>query len=163
MNQGTRAPRGLLSMTVAVLLVSGCEWEVDAGAGSQGLENHSADAGCENDTPREGDPICGALFPAQIMGECNDCEDRGCTQPNEGWFQCVCHREGEYCYQQHLVPDAVGDLCVYQGESCECNDGLGRIYDCSCTGGADECVCMVPRPDPPVLDYEFDCEMTNRD
>ena len=94
-----------------------------------------------------------------MWGECNDCEDRGCTQQDDGVAECACFGVVEACYSdpQNDAGDYVD--CFSWGARCDCGDGKGRVYDCSCEGGVsspDECSCSPPHDG--TFDYEFMCE-----
>lgn len=175
------ARRGWCGLAVvAGVLVTGCAWEVQPAGKSEGALDQATDAGftlpdsggmvvrlgrretdCDltSDAKLVGPFKCGETFATTMWGECNDCEDRGCTQAEAGFAECTCFGAVETCYSDPL--NDAGDYvnCFSQGARCDCGDGKGRIYECDCEGGVsspDECSCRVPRDD--TFDYEFMCE-----
>jgi hypothetical protein len=141
-----------------MLLAGGCQWEVDPQGSPQGLAE--GQPACEYVSPLQGAPRCGVPFEANVRGECNDCTDVGCQREEEGLHDCVCHEEGELCFEQEeiLLPDGGTQaplFCAYRGRSCDCNDGKGPVYGCECEGGGDDCHCQVWTE--PFFLYDQEC------
>lgn len=151
-------------LSLAVLFAVGCVWEADPPGSSQSSLDEKA--ACQGDGggldfDGTGLPACGEPFQTQRWGECNDCSDKGCTMADEGVFTCKCHAVDEYCWDRTNDAGVVtGEACQPFGAQCDCGDGEGPIYECSCETGENtspsECACVVPRDSG--FDYEFDCE-----
>lgn len=134
----------LLSFTVCVgWTAAGCQWEVGPEPSAQPLTEGEQGA-CPDVTSMTGYPQCGESFSARVRPECNDCSDPGCGQVPQGPSDCVCDEEGELCLPQGPSADGgTWEICVYVGESCDCDDGRGRAYLCQCEGGGDDCGCWL--------------------
>lgn len=103
--------------------------------------------------------VCGETFATRIIGECNDCSDRGCTTAEPEVYECTCYGKEDYCRPEG-GDASVSMRCWEQAVQCDCGDGKGRVYKCSCEGGVstpDECGCRVP-PEGEPFDYELECE-----
>jgi hypothetical protein len=173
------ARRGWCGLVMAAgFFAGGCAWEVapaskstealdtasDASVGDGGLR---AERLTRTETPCDptssaklvGPFACGETFATTLWGECNDCEDRGCTMAEEDFADCTCFGVVEFCVSDPL--NDAGDYvdCFEHGGLCDCGDGKGRVYECDCEGGVsspNECGCRLPRDD--TFDYEFMCE-----
>jgi hypothetical protein len=152
-------PSSLHSIRVlaALTAAAGCQWEIEPAATEQGLATVlDASAECAEEPRWDSAYQCGEPFSARIWGECNDCGDLGCTQPNPESYECVCYGRREQCVELGADAGNPTTLCRGVPARCACGDGEGPVYTCGCEGGGDDCGCMVPERF--TLDYEFECE-----
>jgi hypothetical protein len=149
--------RGHWSFLTVIVFVAACSWEVSPSLTRERLTEDPDP--CRAGAGTHGQPDCGVQFSARTWGECKDCNDRGCSKANEGTHVCTCYSKRRDCI------GAAGDagvslempqLCQYNSTQCECDDSLGRIYDCQCEGGGDNCDCQPPRD--VAFDFGLECE-----
>jgi hypothetical protein len=103
--------------------------------------------------------VCGETFASRVFGECNDCGDVGCSTSNPEVYQCTCYGKEEFCRAQR-GDASVPMRCWEQAVQCDCGDGKGRVYQCSCESQVstpDGCGCHV-QPEGEPFDPELDCE-----
>jgi len=148
----------LLLLTVLV----GCEWEAKVVSSESPLDHVTCEDGGSS-FEGTGLPPCGGAFETEIWGECNSCDDRGCTRAEEGVYECRCYDADEHCWDNTTDAGVFeSESCLPVGAQCDCGDGKGRIYECSCenpnygSNGPHECGCS-PASDE-IFDYEFECE-----
>jgi hypothetical protein len=155
--------------------LAGCNWRVSAAEPNGSAERDptvrsvapiSFEANCGDDAglayEGTGQFGCGEVFATEMWGECNDCSDRGCTDSDEGIAHCACFGVVEYCFPNPQSDSGVYERCHKSAAQCECDDGKGPIYECSCEGHAStpsECGCGLPRDySADAFDFEFECE-----
>ena len=138
--------RGRWRFLTVVVWFASCSWEVAPSLTAVPL-SQDADA-CRAGAGTPGQPDCGVQFTAKTWGECNDCNDLGCSQPNDGTHTCTCYSKEKACIagpNDAGVSVEMPAHCEYRDTQCACDDSLGPIYQCQCEGGGDDCHCMPPQ------------------
>jgi hypothetical protein len=134
---------------VTIAASASCNWEVVAPKVTEqnlGQGNHNSVPSADDGSLCElggigGVPTCGQPFAASVHPGCKRATGQGCPPVPVDDHQCTCASvRVQTCWQ--VDAGAPSEVCVHEGATCDCGDGRGSIYVCSCEGGGDLCECF---------------------